>query len=623
MKKIIIIIALIIFLGGGGFLGYQKIKSKQDVVQYETETAKISNIYQTVKETGKVESCEKVDLSFSESGKLEEKFVNVGDFVKKDDKIARLDDKSLILQKKEKNALLVASVVRLQKLKSGVSKTEIDVVKSQEQQALENYLSAQKSLEKTRETINNNIQQATDNLNDLQNNTDDDITSYEQAIITAEDTLENTKKTYRQIINEKEDSALVNTENSIAKINTAIDKVWDIIDDDDLDGLLSIKNMSYLNTTVSYYEQSLILLSDVNSLLAGDSDILNKVLDTLNLANKTASALSFCYKALEESITSANLTSNEIDAFKLNIDTQITTINSIITSLNSSKNLIETALISYDTNVSFSESSLETAEINLANAIKTAENNLLDVQINGEQSLTSAQNTVKTTEQAWKVAESQLLNISTGARSEDIRLAQLEIDGINASLDLINDRIKDSVITSPIQGKVIQFNYEIDEQIMAHSSVASVLNESLLKIEVYISEVDIAKISIGNIVDITLDAFGDEKVFKGSVKSIDPAETVLQDVVYYQVDIEFSDKNNLNIKSGMTANISINTGQKNDVLIIPNRAIINIQGKKIVRILKGEIMEEIEIQIGMSGDNGSVEVLKGLKAGDSVITYIK
>ncbi|MEA3464178.1 MAG: HlyD family efflux transporter periplasmic adaptor subunit, partial [Patescibacteria group bacterium] len=182
--------------------------------------------------------------------------------------------------------------------------------------------------------------------------------------------------------------------------------------------------------------------------------------------------------------------------------------------------------------------------------------------------------------------------------------------------------------------------YEIGEQTKATQPVISMLAEDNYEIEVLISETDIAKIKINDEAKITLDAFGENIKFSGKVFFIEPAETVIQDVIYYKVLVEFANDANppagpaareqrgwrtpSNIKSGMTANVIITTAEKKNVLIMLSRAVIERNGgDKIVRVLVGDAVKEVPVQIGLRGDEGMVEVLGGVKEGDEVVTFMK
>ena len=177
------------------------------------------------------------------------------------------------------------------------------------------------------------------------------------------------------------------------------------------------------------------------------------------------------------------------------------------------------------------------------------------------------------------------------------------------------------MIIAPVNGIITEINYEFGEQTSLTKPVIQMIGESNLEIEVDIPESDIAKIDVGQKSEITLDSFGDDEIFIGNVTFIDPAETVIQDVVYYQVKVQFSD--NLNkVKPGMTANVTIYTAQKSNVLRVPLRAVKQNNGDKIVDVLVGENTEQKKVVIGLKG-NDFIEIISGLSAGEEVVTFIK
>ena len=77
------------------------------------------------------------------------------------------------------------------------------------------------------------------------------------------------------------------------------------------------------------------------------------------------------------------------------------------------------------------------------------------------------------------------------------------------------------------------------------------------------------------------------------------------------------------VKSGMSADVTIETDKRENVLSVPYRAIVYKDSKRFVRILQGKEMQEIEVEIGLKGSEGEIEIISGLNEGDKVITFIK
>ncbi|MEK7097846.1 MAG: efflux RND transporter periplasmic adaptor subunit [Patescibacteria group bacterium] len=381
-----------------------------------------------------------------------------------------------------------------------------------------------------------------------------------------------------------------------------------------------------------YYNEAKILISSAETSLAAakqnkNSDNVNSALiDALDALDGTLSALSNCYKVLENSLVSANFTQAELDAYKTTISSQQTAISAAISAINSSKQNISDASLSYDTNVATAQNSLTQANVNLANAIISAQNSYSSAVINGGQQIDSAQAKVDSALKAWELAKVQLSKTESPARSEDIRAAEAQVAQVQAALESAALQIDNSVIKAPLDGIITGINYEEGEDSSSGKAAIAMLGENNLEIEVLISETDVAKVNKNNEAEITLDAFGDDRKLKAFIVSIDPAETIIQEVIYYKVNVAFADaKETLaDVRSGMTANVLITTNKKDSVLIIPSRAIIErADGVKIVRILADDGINEVPVGIGIKGDAGKIEIISGLKEGDIVVTSIK
>lgn len=632
LKKIAII--LIILAAAGGGIAYFTM-GKKATVEYVTAKVERGDIKQTVSETGTVKAAKEIELNFLNSGKIAKIPVKTGELVKKDQILAELDYSELLIKEKEQEANLEVARANLAKVLAGASSQEKAVSQAGVSQTKAAYDAALRELDRAKKTIAENTAQAEKTLSDLESKTENDVTTYEQAVAAAQTDLDNAKSTYQRAIDNKEEAALTTVDDKLAVAKTALDAVNSVLTDTDAKNILSVKNISYLDLTVNSREQA------SESLVAANSDYnaakLNKTASAINQAidgasdalNKTFASLNNCFNALENTITSSDFTQTDLDAYKTSINTKLTGISAAIAALQTAKQNLADAILNYQTNAAAAEKSLSQAQINLDNAVIQARNSLNTAKISGEQQITSAESKADAANKAWQVAKSESEKIKAPARIEDVALAQAQIKQQQAALDLIKNQINNSVIKAPISGTITKVEYEAGEQTQTAKPAVYMVGENNYEIEVDVSEADIAKIKINDPAAITLDAFGEDVKFFGRAYFIEPAETVIQDVIYYKIKIEFADSseykaNITNIKPGMTANAVITTAQKADVLIMPSRAVIEKNGSgKIVRLLVNGQVSEVPVELGLRGDEGMVEVLSGAKEGDEVVTFVK
>lgn len=231
--------------------------------------------------------------------------------------------------------------------------------------------------------------------------------------------------------------------------------------------------------------------------------------------------------------------------------------------------------------------------------------------------LNSAIDTVTSAETALSSAQSNYDLKLAGNSSQSIAAQQAKVDQAKASLD-------DDSIVSPIDGIVTQADPNVGEFVGAGQSGFAVENDSSFKIEAYVPEADIAKVTVGDLASSTLDAYGAYVDFPAKVITIDPAETVLQGVPTYKVTLLFTNPDN-RIRSGMTSNLEILTHQALGVLEIPYRALTITSTSTTARIVSpdGKSYASVPVSVGLKGSDGTIEVTSGLKVGDKVVTYAK
>lgn len=222
-------------------------------------------------------------------------------------------------------------------------------------------------------------------------------------------------------------------------------------------------------------------------------------------------------------------------------------------------------------------------------------------------------------EAAVAQARSQLSSLVEGASEEDLTMAQVAVDQARASLELAQLQLEGATITAPFDGMVAFVGAEVNEQVAPGSPMIVLIDPSGFHVEVSVDEIDVGQVEVEQEARITLDAYPDEDL-QGRVEYISPVATEDLGTVSYLVRVCF-DPTQVPLRSGMTANITIVTERRENVLLMPSRAISADRetGLFYVERLKddGEI-ERVEVEIGIQ-DATYTEVLRGLEEGDRLV----
>jgi RND family efflux transporter MFP subunit len=200
-----------------------------------------------------------------------------------------------------------------------------------------------------------------------------------------------------------------------------------------------------------------------------------------------------------------------------------------------------------------------------------------------------------------------------------------------AAIANIQTQIGYATLYAPISGTVIKKNVEVGEMALGgavteSTSIATIASDGQLETQADVPESDIINVKVGQKAQVTFDAFPASDVLDATVTEIDPASTVIQDVVYYQVKLSFA-KPDPRLKVGMSTNVDINTAEKDNVISVPQRAVnTDSNGQSYVNILedaKTGSLKKVYVTTGLQGDEGMVEITSGLSGGENVVTYQK
>lgn len=232
--------------------------------------------------------------------------------------------------------------------------------------------------------------------------------------------------------------------------------------------------------------------------------------------------------------------------------------------------------------------------------------------------LSTAEKDLRTAESNLTLAEDELILKKAGATIEQIIVQEAQLERARADSDEIQVQIKKTILRAPINGIITRVDAKVGEIVSLNTSIVSLISNSQFEIEVNVPEADIAKLKIGNIAQITLDAYGNDIIFDAKVVTIDPAEKIIEGVATYKTTLWFTQKVE-GVKSGMTANINIITDKRENVIVIPQRAIITDKdGGKGVKILTADGVNDVKITTGLRGDAG-VEIIEGLNEDDKLV----
>ena len=203
---------------------------------------------------------------------------------------------------------------------------------------------------------------------------------------------------------------------------------------------------------------------------------------------------------------------------------------------------------------------------------------------------------------------------------DQIRAQKAQIKKAEDAVNIILTQIKATTLYSPLDGMVTKKIAELGENITANSPVLTVSSLGEPYVQIDVPESDIVDVKIGQKAEITFDALPSDEKLEGEIFEIEPASTVISDVVYYKAKIKLA-KQDERLKIGMSADADINIFEKNNVVMIPYRAVKNDGSQDYVEILKAEnVVEKINVKTGARGDEGMVEVISGLKVGDQIAT---
>lgn len=258
------------------------------------------------------------------------------------------------------------------------------------------------------------------------------------------------------------------------------------------------------------------------------------------------------------------------------------------------------------------KSYINTACVNIIGAKQVISN----VKIVNTSSINIAKVNVLTAETNLQKYQDVLSLKEAGPRQEDINLYSARIKQARAKVSILQNQIEEAVLKSPNSGKITRINKREGEMAQPTEAIISFLPNKPFQIEVDIYEEEIVNIEPGDIVKVVLAAFPEETL-GAKMAFIDPAEKIIDGVVYYKTTIYF-DEIKQGIKQGMTADVIIESDKKENVIAVPKEAVKKNDGERTIQVFKDGKIQERKIEVGLIG-NELIEVISGLSEGEQIV----
>ncbi|NCP66684.1 HlyD family efflux transporter periplasmic adaptor subunit [bacterium] len=567
-----------LLIAASAYAFYQTTKEVEAVYVPQIYEVIKGDISSTVSSNGNIINPDIVNLSFLINGTLEKLYVKEGDKVEAGQVLADLDKRDLNFDLKSTQNDVNIAWQNIQSRQADITDTEIinasndlNVTKSQiesnKNTTLQNLEIAKNNAESRRKTAEQNLAQ-----------------TYADAELSAEEAFPNFEKALTEI-----DFIFGITRNYTGK-TIGYKAFNDSIRENQVKSLHRDLTQSLENLRAEYQSKTAHLAAE----------------ELIQFVNKTQ-ALSNEFGTLFDVIIVVFASSQD------SIDIPQSVINSSLSTMQSLQSQIQ----STQSSLSKTLQNIDKAELDLRNTLVEINNDLASSELNLKNTLTDLDNNLKNAELKVSNAEKSV-NQSDISKQTSLNIQYAQLEQSKLKVEKARYNLSLATLTAPKAGTIIRINGSVGESLKADSIDAEnafirIVSDANFTTEVYVEEIDIAKINIGQKALITLDAIPEANL-SGEVSYISSiAEIDSNGIVTYLVRIDITDSQNQPIREGMTTYVDFVLGEAKDVIIIPNSALIR---NRSVMLENGE---RKDVEVGFT-DGDLIEIKSGLAVGDKIIS---
>jgi len=184
------------------------------------------------------------------------------------------------------------------------------------------------------------------------------------------------------------------------------------------------------------------------------------------------------------------------------------------------------------------------------------------------------------------------------------------------NLAMAEQKLSDTVIIAPFSGLIVKRFINQGEFVstMPPSPLFLMMNIDKVKTEIGLPEIHIARIHIGNPVDVTVDTYPGS-IFKGTVSTINPMVDPVSRA--FTVKVEIRNKGH-RLKPGMFARVKIYPAIHKGALIVPFKSVMKREGMTVVFVIEDATVRLRTVTAGITNEQ-EIEVIDGVQEGEEVV----
>jgi HlyD family secretion protein len=583
-------VALVGLLAGGAIL-VSRANAPAAKAEIRTQAVTKGSVIQSVAVSGSVAASNQTKMTFKSTGKIAALYVSVGQQVTAGQPLAKLDTTDLEAALAQAQANLVTAQNNYNRTASGTNDSQ-KALNQARQQAAQDLATAQAALNK----ITTNYAAAKSNFSSYTDTATSGISSFQDSLGTIQSQVDALIAEISTIVGGGDTGDLRNVLNAISSAKSpALQNA-------------QANSLTLLSPALADYRSArsalLSVIADFDAALAAGSDT-TRIASSLQLAQTN-------YTIATSRLTSALDTTSAV----------LTTVQTSVTAAQSSLNTQATKdlhtpfdqwradLATLYTLVGGQQQNVSTVKLKITQAATYLAT--INDAVGG--SIATATQNVTTTAQRGQ----QSIDAATTALSSkpfDLASSQASVDNAASAVDTAQNNLTSATVLAPTAGVVASIASAVGET--AANPFMVLANTAALVLHGTIGESDVAKVKLGLVANVAVDAVSAAGRMTGRVTSLDPLATIQSGVPVYGIDVTI-DLPNTQVKPGMTGTATVIIASKQGVLTVPNLAIRTTAGRRYLQVLKDGEAVDTDVVFGIANDT-TTEVVSGVAEGDLVV----